>query len=157
MPHQGLTSPLRNDAPCVGDTPVGKGVFAQCSYPTTSIIGEIAGDIVGNGRGGSDYAFEIDDHSVLEPYAPFRFLNHRCEPNCEFLWFDDDAIKNGSAPLLLIALCDIQLGDELTIDYNWPASNAIACQCGAASCRGWIVGIDEMERLQSMHDGAIEK
>lgn len=51
------------------------------------------------------------------------------------------------APVYLIALRDIWPGEELTIDYNWPAISAVPCHCGAASCRGWIVSFDELDSL----------
>ena len=49
--------------------------------------------------------------------------------------------------LLIFAINDIESGDELTIDYNWPASFAIPCNCKTPSCRGWIVSKKSLERL----------
>jgi len=34
------------------------------------------------------YCMDIGNGRVLEPHAPFRYVNHSCEPNCEFDWFD---------------------------------------------------------------------
>ena len=131
----------------IGETPVGKGVFSKRCYPATAVIGEITGEIVIDCPDGSRYSFEIDDRTQLEPDAPFRYLNHSCEPNCEFDWFADDGMDGDAAPLYLIALHNICPGEELTIDYNWPASGAIPCHCLAASCRGWIVSLDELYLL----------
>ena len=133
----------------IDETPVGKGVFSTRCYPANAIIGEITGEIVNDNSGSPSYSFEIDDRTQLEPDAPFRYLNHSCDPNCEFDWFDDDSMVGDVAPLYLIALRNIWPGEELTIDYNWPASGAISCQCLAASCRGWIVGLDELELVRS--------
>ncbi len=90
--------------------------------------------------------------SLLEPHAPFRYLNHSCEPNCEFDWFDDAGMNGDVAPVYLIALRDIWPGEELTIDYNWPAISAVPCHCAAASCRGWIVSVDELDSLDRMRE-----
>jgi hypothetical protein len=49
--------------------------------------------------------------------------------------------------LLLFAICDIAIGQELTIDYCWPASFAIPCHCQAPLCRGWIVAPKELAQL----------
>jgi hypothetical protein len=38
----------------------------------------------------------------------------------------------------------IEPGEELTIDYAWPAEAAIPCACGAAGCRCWIVAAEEL-------------
>jgi SET domain-containing protein len=49
--------------------------------------------------------------------------------------------------LLLFAICDIAIGQELTIDYNWPAVFAIPCACGSPACRGWIVTPKDLPRV----------
>ena len=139
----------------IGETPVGKGVFTERSYPVNAVIGEITGELVTDCPNGSSYSFELNDHTQLEPSAPFRYLNHSCEPNCEFDCLEDDEITGGVAPLYLIALRNIWTGEELTIDYNWPASSAIPCRCVAASCRGWIVSIDELNLLNSTRDSSL--
>jgi hypothetical protein len=44
-------------------------------------------------------------------------------------------------------LRDILPGEELTIDYSWPASRAMPCACGSTKCRGWIVDPEELDEL----------
>jgi hypothetical protein len=44
-------------------------------------------------------------------------------------------------------LRSIVAGEELTIDYGWPAEQAIPCGCGAEDCRGWVVAEEELHRL----------
>jgi len=43
---------------------------------------------------------------------------------------------------------DIMPGEELTIDYSWPADRAMKCLCGTKTCRGWIVDLAELDELQ---------
>lgn len=131
------------------ETEVGTGVFAQRAFPEEAVIGEIEGELIDDPNAGGDYVLSLGDRWSLEPAAPFRFLNHSCEPNCEFDYWDiEDPITGESFPhAFLISLREIQPGEQLTIDYNWPASYAIPCKCGAASCRGWIVVEDELCQL----------
>ncbi|MCL2304008.1 MAG: hypothetical protein FWC43_01545 [Planctomycetaceae bacterium] len=42
---------------------------------------------------------------------------------------------------------DILPGEELTIDYAWPADRAMKCLCGAKTCRGWIVDPEALDEL----------
>jgi uncharacterized protein len=128
----------------VGRTAVGKGIFAQRRYPACTIIGEIEGDVIDDPDYGSDYCFNIGDGRMLEPRPPFRFVNHSCEPNCEFDWYDvAQSGAESSRHVYLLALREIKPGEELTIDYNWSAASAIPCRCQSPTCRGWIVGADE--------------
>ena len=52
------------------------------------MIGEIVGEEIRDATYGSEYCFQIGDDTCLEPESPFRFINHSCDPNCEFNWFD---------------------------------------------------------------------
>jgi SET domain-containing protein len=54
------------------------------------------------------YVFEGEPY--YQPYAPFRFLNHSDEPNCEVIEEDGE--------LYLVAIQNVSGGDELTIDYG---------------------------------------
>ncbi len=125
----------------IGRTRVGKGIFAQRRYPEFAVIGEIEGEVIDDPDYGSEHCFDIGDGQVLEPHPPFRFLNHRCEPNCEFDYTEEKS--TAGAPnrkhIYLFAVREIRPGEELTIDYNWSIDAAIPCRCQAATCRGWIV------------------
>jgi D-alanine-D-alanine ligase len=58
--------------------------------------------------------------------------NHSCHPNTAYFGLD------------VIALRDIQCGEELTIDYTGfanPDAAAFACSCGSENCRGTIGGV----------------
>jgi hypothetical protein len=61
-------------------------------------------------------------------------LNHACEPNCGMV---------GSQ--VLVAMRDIEPGEELTFDYAMcDASDydEFPCLCGAPDCRGVVTGMD---------------
>lgn len=139
---------LRTDKVRIGPTRVGKGVFALRGYPALSIIGEITGKVVADPDYGTEYSYDFGDGYQLEPAPPFRYVNHSCDPNCEFDWHDADE----SAPiqqrlLYLIGLRDIAAGEEFTIDYGWPARFAIPCDCRSPLCRGWVVAAEEIGRV----------
>ena len=137
----------------VSDTLVGKGVFAERAYPETAIIGEIKGDIVPGSEQGSEYTFDFEDGMQLEPYSPFRFVNHSCEPNCEFEILDEGSDRRA---LFLIAIRDIRQGEEFSISYNWPASCAIECHCGSDNCVGWIVCESEIDQVIDRYEDDFE-
>lgn len=155
----------------IGRTAVGKGLFATKRIVDGCCIGEIQGLVIADDEYVSRYAFDLDDGRQLEPSAPFRFVNHCCAPNCAFQNFSfpsatppaaltaspsAPSFKSPSVPpslagpsrkLLLFSICDIDVGQELTIDYNWPAIFAIPCACRSAQCRGWIVAPNDLPQL----------
>ena len=132
----------------VGIAQFGSGVFAMRSFRARQTIGKIEGQRFDDPDYGSDYCMGLGEAS-LEPDPPFRFLNHHCLPNCE-LWEIEYEEEDGEAvfELWLKALRTIQPGDELTIDYSWPAEAAIPCGCGAPACRGWIVAAEELDQVR---------
>ena len=138
----------------IGRTAVGKGVFARRRFREEEIIGEITGLLLQNADYGSDYCFDIGDHCYLEPAPPICFVNHSCEPNCEFDWFAVAETGELSARkrVMLFSLRDIRPGEELTLDYHWSAAAAIPCRCHAPNCRGWIVRADQLATIRSSLD-----
>ena len=89
---------------------------------------------------------ELGDHSALEPAAPFRFLNHSCHPNCALLELDCENRAEG-AELWLLVESAIAPGEQMTIDYGWPAESATPCSCGCPDCRHWIVAAEELDQV----------
>jgi SET domain-containing protein len=73
--------------------------------------------------------------ALEEPeYEPVMlFLNHSCEPNTGF-----------AGNVVLVAMRDIDAGEELTTDYAFfdDYDGAMQCHCATASCRGTIDGRD---------------
>jgi hypothetical protein len=133
----------------IARTPVGLGVFASRHYEADQVVGEIEGTIIDDPDYGSAYCMDFGDDRCLEPSPPFRFMNHSCEPNCRFTWYD--VTRTGeTAParrMFVLALVPIRPGEELTIDYNWPAGMAIPCLCRSPACRGWVVAEEELSRV----------
>ena len=73
----------------------------------------------------------------LPPFAPADLVNHSCEPNCGII---------GSC--LLVAMRDIEVGEELCFDYAMTDTNdydEFVCACGTPSCRG----LDHRRRLEA--------
>ena len=131
-------------------TPVGKGVFALEQFEVCESVGVMEGDLVTGAQACSEYAVEMGDEQSLLPHEPFRYLNHSCDPNCQLIdWEDEDGTSTEEGRLDVVVRRTILPGEEITIDYAWPADAAIECQCGSEHCRGWIVDIDELDALQA--------
>jgi len=130
----------------IGRTSLGRGVFARRRFRLEQVIGVVRGRVVNDPDYGSDYCIELGEGRGLEPAAPFRYLNHSCEPNCELF---SRETNEAAIPdrLWLQALRSIEPGEELTIDYAWPAEEAIPCGCSAVGCRGWIVAAEQQDLL----------
>ena len=132
---------------------MGLGVFARKRYYYEELIGEVQGEVIDDADYSSDYCMDMGDTRALEPAAPFRYMNHSCRPNCRFHWYDvaEDGDANQQRRIFVFATEDIEVGDELTIDYAWPAEMAIVCRCGSAACRGWVVAEHELAELLAIH------
>ncbi len=127
----------------------GRGVFAQRFIAEDEVVGRVQGIVTDGDDVDPRYLMELDNDLLLIPRGTFRYLNHCCEPNCcLFMWEDGEFDEvMGSRPLFVGALRDIEVGEELTIDYSWPADFAIPCLCHAPNCRGWIVDTKQLARL----------
>ncbi len=134
----------------IGDTPVGLGVFATRAFDAEEEVGEIVGQMFDDPDYASDYCVEVGPSLSLEPGPPFRFLNHSCEPNCALVQSElqeDDEVQPEEVELWVETLRPIWPGEQMTIDYGWPAEQAIPCGCTAENCRGWVVRAEEAHRL----------
>lgn len=73
------------------------------------------------------FALQVGLNRYIYLDAPYRFFNHSCEPNC------------GLTPgLELIAIRDIEQGEELSYDYSTTMLEQhweMKCNCGASRCR----------------------
>jgi hypothetical protein len=122
----------------IDETHVGKGLFACRRLPADLVLGEIHGDMLDDHPEDSSYVMELPSCKLLDPAPPFRFVNHSCAPNCEIFYWEAEPGEHQEDRLFLTTIRRIEPGEELLIDYSWPADAAIPCQCGTATCRGWI-------------------
>lgn len=148
-----------------------KWTIGQCLMATDAIrartpVGRVKGKVIPDGDYSSEYCIDLSNGTVLEPAAPFRFLNHACEPNCELiLWKVPHPVNDTySLEVWLHTLRRIKSDEELTIDYAWPASVAIPCLCNSENCRNWIVAAEELPLIKkrraagrSSRNGAVQR
>ncbi len=69
----------------------------------------------------------VAQNQWIDPNKPYKFLNHSCSPNA--------TIKG---KVSLVAIRDIEEGEELTFDYSVTESDTrweMPCACGNNNCR----------------------
>ncbi|KAL8426430.1 hypothetical protein Efla_005484 [Eimeria flavescens] len=116
----------------------GWGVFSAEPIRRGEFIVEYAGSAVAEAKanfleeqyvqsmGGSTYFFKLRDGSIVDATscgAATRFVNHSCAPNCwtaDILEEDDEA---GGSHVGLLALRDIEVGEELSYNYSLSESS----------------------------------
>ena len=129
-------------------TAVGKGLFATQRFDEEVVVGEVKGELIDDVDYGSDYCMHLDENAKIEPKEPFRYLNHSCDPNCELvIWKTRKSGESRYPRLWVQTLHGVKRGEELTIDYGWPADAAIPCLCKSPRCRGWIVDAKELKKV----------
>ncbi len=81
-----------------------------------------------------NYLFTLNSYWTIDGSvggSGAEFINHCCEPNLE--------ARIVREHILYFTLREINVGEELTIDYRfgWDVEKYV-CKCGAAGCRGQI-------------------
>jgi len=137
----------------IAETHVGKGVFARRRIASGVVLGEIRGPILDDHPEDSSYVMELPGGRLLDPAPPFRYVNHSCDPNCEIFYWEAEPGEIEEERLWMQTIRPINAGEELLIDYCWPADAAIPCRCGALGCRGWIVDPAERHLIEERTDG----
>ena len=134
-------------------TELGLGVFATREFFSHEAVGHVVGTIIRDPRHESEYCIEMDAEHGLEPAAPFRYVNHSCQPNSQLIHIESTCEDGTPAGLeiWIEAISRISPGEQVTIDYGWPAEAAIPCLCGSPNCRGWIVAEEEIHHLYGWH------
>ncbi len=124
----------------------GKGLFAEKLLKRDSIIFHFDGKIDDDTHTNSK-SLQIDDNKFLESTVKFDdFLNHSCNPNCYIDWQN----------LNLVALRDIQIGEEISFNYNTSEYDLInlvkncsfKCGCNSKNCIGEIRGFRYLTEQQ---------
>lgn len=141
------------------DSQRGRGLFATGKIFKGELISDNEGEtrILGNHavrklpKQWQNWCYQIDDERQMCPKdfehpAIIWFMNHSCDPNV------------GSLPGLhqLVAIRDIEPGEEITYDYAMTDAGdwEMECFCGKPNCRKMIRGTDWMlSGLQERYKG----
>lgn len=96
---------------------------------------------------GAVYIFEVNDEWDVDgnvDWNPAKYINHSCSPNSE-VEIEDDRIW-------IVALRDINVGEEITYDYGYDLENweDHPCKCGSENCIGYIISSDEWDNLKKI-------
>ena len=94
------------------------------------------------------YLFGLDGGKrIIDGFGVAAFVNHSCKPNCE-----TDQI---AGKMWIIALRDIEPGEELTYDYNlYDGEDDAPCYCGAKRCRGSLYSAAHLRKLKKKREKA---
>jgi uncharacterized protein len=124
---------------------IGKGRFAKEAIGKGEIIAIKSGRII-NKQQLQEYSAEIkaSQHQISDEFfiAPLSedefnesmcYINHSCNPNMGL-----------SGNIIVVALRDIEAGEELCLDYAMLFSGgpSFECRCGEDNCRKTITGED---------------
>jgi uncharacterized protein len=141
----------------VGSAIAGRGLIATAAIGKDEVVAVKGGHIVSTATlrslsdrlQNSDIQITDDLHLAAladDEYEPVMlFINHSCDPNVGF-----------AGNIVLVAMRDIQPGEELTTDYALfdDYDGSMPCQCGTPHCRGVITGHDwQNQDLQRKYRG----
>lgn len=113
----------------------GRGVFAGQPFKKGALVLEFLGEV----RDVSElndltHALQIGPRDFLTASGGIDdYVNHSCRPNC--------GIRVDNGRVILFALRDIRVGEEILFDYSTTQSGGyweMDCQCGVPTCRGRI-------------------
>lgn len=149
----------------------GKGVFALVPIPKDELVIEYVGEVItwdealrrhphDPSQPDHTFYFHLTDELVIDGNVDgnaSKWINHSCDPNVEA---DDE-----SGQVYLMALRDIQPGEELFFDYGLviderytPAlKKRFECRCGARKCRGTMLAPKRASKAEKAADQANDK
>jgi SET domain-containing protein len=121
----------------------GRGVKAGENIPARTLVIEHTGRLMNrkqyrefrlNDTRKHTYVWGINDYWCMDGAvggSGAEFVNHSCDPNLRVVFH--------GRRIYYYSRRAIKKGEELTIDYHFPASRYPApCRCGAKNCRGTI-------------------
>ncbi len=130
-----------------------KGMFAKESFQKGEIVFIKGGHILKREQifssGVINSYHPIDDTYYLgatnaeEEDKIKLYVNHSCNPNCGI-----------RGEITFVAILDIEIDDELTIDYAFLDNEdySFGCTCGATNCRKVITGRDwKLKEIQEKY------
>ncbi len=112
---------------------------------------EVARRFGNTAASGHTFLFALNAHYYIDGADGgnlARWINHSCNPNCEAMTYVNiDGIEERDR-VYIQTLRPISSGEELSFDYAIELSGDIddaavqawRCRCGAANCRGTMVG-----------------
>ncbi len=108
----------------------GFGIFAEEKITKGTEFYEIPLDIIYDKP--KQRCARIGENKYVDDNRVLNWVNHSCNPNTKL-----DINRDKPA---LIALRDIETGEEITVDYNRTElhDTKIKCSCGAKNCRGYF-------------------
>lgn len=138
----------------------GRGAYACTEIAAGTGVVEYVGERVDKEESarlcneGNPFVFTINEEWDINgdvTWNPARYLNHSCAPNCEAQQEEDR--------IWIVALRDIERGEELTFNYGYDLSEwrNYPCACGAPNCLGYIVAAEhhpEVGRLLAQEAAA---
>jgi len=143
-----------SDKVIIDDSPInGKGMFAKEKVNKGDIVFIKGGHILKREQIftsdtinsylpiGDDYfiaAKNLEEEAAIKLYD-----NHSCDPNCGL-----------RGEITFVAIRDIEVGEELTVDYAFIDNEdyEFVCACAAENCRGKVTGRDwKITELQDNH------
>ncbi len=134
----------------------GRGLFAAVDMPKGQRVMEYLGERVGKKESerrteaqwakGHVTVFTLNKRVDLDGSPAWnraRLANHSCDPNCE-------SQNDRGRRIWIVARRSVKAGEELTYDYHFDfVDPPPLCLCGAARCRGFIVGPHHVRRLKA--------
>ncbi len=93
---------------------------------------------------GAVYIFELNKRYDIDGHVESntaRFINHSCNPNCEAVNIDGE--------IWIVAMKDIDEGEELTYNYGYGFENyeSHVCACLSDNCIGYILADKHWPKL----------
>jgi len=133
----------------------GKAVYSRLEIKKNEILAVWGGQVItleqvlSLPQSEMGHTIQIHDALYLAPLdmeEPADFINHCCNPNAGVC-----------GQITLVAMRDIEIGEEITFDYAMADSSSFDefdCACGAENCRGRVSG-DDWKRVElwSRYDG----
>ena len=124
--------------------PKGTVVWVRCALDRRFAPAEVAALPAASRAQVELYAYVDEIGDSILCWDGGRYINHSCDP-----------AMVGAGPDLEIAARDLAPGEDLTCEYGYlNLIRPLACQCGAAKCRGTI-GRDDALSIHTERDAQV--
>jgi len=133
---------------------IGNGIFAQQVLKKGELLAVFGGVVyewdtfINLPERERSLCIQVEENLFLvpRPIGDGDYVNHCCNPNAGL-----------SGQIALVAMRDIQPGEEICFDYamsDTAAYDEFACNCGAPNCRRSVTGSDwQLPELQKRYAG----